>query len=67
MTRYDAFMPKEPKLVTVTISGLPEPMREELDKLARAEHRDRSSQIVKMIEDALKERAAGKRQELQAA
>lgn len=63
-TPYYSIMPKDTKLVTVTISGLPSSLRDELDKLAREEHRDRSSQIVKMIEDALKVRVAAKKPQL---
>ena len=51
--------------ITVTISGLPKSLRDELDKLARQERRDRSSQIVKMLEDAMRDRS--KQPQLQAA
>lgn len=54
-------MTKEP-MITVSISGLPKSLRDELDKLAKAERRDRSSQIVKMLEDALRERKESAKQ-----
>ena len=54
-------MPKEPTYVTITISGVPVELRDELDELAQLEHRDRSGQIVKMLEQAMKARRAGQR------
>jgi hypothetical protein len=52
--------PQEPKLIT--ISGLLEGLRDELDALAAEEHRDRSGQVVKIIEHALREHAPDKLQ-----
>lgn len=54
-------MPKEPTYVTITISGVPVELRDELDELAQLEHRDRSGQIVKMLEQEMKTRRAGQR------
>lgn len=42
--------------VTISISGMPKELLEKLDKLAGKEHRPRSRQIVKLLEDAIKER-----------
>lgn len=53
-------MPAETKYCTITISGLPENLRGELEQWAAEEHRDRSSQCVKLIEDALIERRVAK-------
>jgi predicted transcriptional regulator len=54
-------MPKEPTYVTITISGVPVELRDALDELAQLEHRDRSGQIVKMLEQEMKARRAGQR------
>jgi predicted transcriptional regulator len=54
-------MPKEPTYVTITISGVPVELRDFLDELAQLEHRDRSGQIVKMLEQEMKARRAGQR------
>lgn len=45
-----------PNRVTISISGMPAELVAELEAIAKQEHRDRSGQIVKFVEDALRAR-----------
>lgn len=44
------------KKVTISISGLPEDLLQEIEQIAKEEHRPRSGQIVKFLEGAVKAR-----------
>ena len=46
------------KTVTISISGVPKTLLTRVDKLADNEHRDRSGQIVKILEDIVREKSA---------
>ena len=39
--------------VSITISGMPKQLRDELTRMAREERRGRSSQIVKVLEEVV--------------
>jgi len=48
-------MPEE-AIQHITVSGVPKPLVENIDELAKTEHRNRSSFIVKILSDAVKAR-----------
>jgi len=47
---------------TITISSIPKSLLRELEKIAKEEHRNRSSCIVKMLQDAVRQARNEKRQ-----
>lgn len=57
MSQTKSKQPKEPRK-TVTVSSLPPELLLQVEKLAVKEHRDRSAQIVALLEEAVKNRRA---------